>query len=86
MTGAGKGLPGAAGRPLCYRQRMDEPLHPAQITAYRRMTPRRKIEQAQAMYWAARRLKAEFLRQQHPDWSEERIEARVREIFLLATT
>jgi len=65
---------------------MDEPLHPAQIAAYRRMTPGQKIEQAQAMYWAARRLEANSLRQQHPDWTEEQVEDRVREIFLLATT
>jgi len=73
------------------RLRMDiardsETLHPAQIAAYRRMTPQQKIAQAQAMYWQARALKASHLRAQHPDWSDEAIEARVREIFLLATT
>jgi len=65
---------------------MDEPLHPAQIAAYRRMSAQQKIEQALALYWAARKLKADALRMQHPDWSEAQIEARVREIFLLATT
>lgn len=70
---------------LRFMDRHDE-LHPAQIAAYRRMTPRQKLDQAMAMYWQARALKASFLRQQHPDWSEEAIQARVREIFLLATT
>ncbi len=64
----------------------DDRLHPAQIEAYRRMTPRQKLDQAMAMYWQARRLKASYLRQLHPNWSEAQIEARVREIFLLATT
>jgi hypothetical protein len=64
----------------------DTPLHPAQIAAYRRMTPAQKLAQAEAMYWQARALKADFLRRQHPDWSEAMIQARVREIFLLATT
>jgi len=61
-------------------------LHPAQIAAYRRMTPEQKIAQAMAMYWQARALKAAWLRERFPDWSEEAIEAKVREIFLLATT
>ncbi len=64
----------------------DAPLHPAQIAAYRRMTPHEKLAQSEAMYWQARALKASWLRARHPDWSEEAIEARVREIFLLATT
>jgi len=50
------------------------------------MTPRQKLDQAMSMYWQARSLKASYLRQLHPDWSDAQIEARVREIFLLATT
>ncbi len=64
----------------------EAPLHPAQIAAYRCMTPHEKLAQAVAMYWQARALKANWLRARHPDWSEEAIEGRVREIFLLATT
>lgn len=64
----------------------DEGLHPAQIAAYRRMSDRQKLDQMMAMYWSARALKASHLRSLHPDWSDEAIEARVREIFLLATT
>lgn len=37
----------------------DEALHPAQIAAYRRMTPRQKLDQALALYWSARALKAD---------------------------
>jgi hypothetical protein len=64
----------------------DHTLHPAQVAAYRRMTSEQKLAQLNAMYWQARALKAAFLREQHPDWSEEAIQARVKEIFLLATT
>jgi hypothetical protein len=72
-----------------YRCVMDDelaPLHPMQVAAYRRMTPEDKLEQALALYWSARRLKAEALRQRHPEWSEAEVEARVREMFLLATS
>ena len=65
---------------------VDTPLHPAQIAAYRKMSPTQKIEQALALYWSARKLKADALRQWHPEWTEAAIEARVREIFLFATT
>jgi hypothetical protein len=61
-------------------------LHPAQIAAYRRMTPEQKIAQSMAMYWQARALKAAWLRERFPDWSEADVQAKVREIFLLATT
>ena len=65
---------------------MEDELHPAQIAAYRRMTPAQKLEQFHNLYWMARRLKACGIRSQHPDWSEEQIQAKVREVFLLATT
>lgn len=64
----------------------DHTLHPAQIAAYRRMTTEQKLAQLNAMSWQARALKASFLRERYPDWSEEAIHAKVKEIFLLATT
>lgn len=64
----------------------DEALHAAQIEAYRRMTPAQKVERAMLLYWGARELKAQAIREQHPDWSDERVQAKVREVFLLATT
>jgi hypothetical protein len=36
------------------------------------------------MYWSARELKAGWIRQQHPDWTEQRVEEAVREAFLNA--
>lgn len=50
------------------------------------MSDRQKLDQMMALYWSARALKTSHLRRLHPDWSDEAIEARVREIFLLATT
>jgi hypothetical protein len=50
------------------------------------MTPQQKLEQPLAMHWMARKLKADDLRRQPPEWTTEAVEARVREIFLLATT
>ena len=44
-------------------------LHPAQIEAYRRMTPAQKLEIAFQLWRAARALKAASLRSEHPDWS-----------------
>ena len=48
------------------------------------MTAEQKIRLAQQLWWEARKLKAAGLRSQHPNWTEEQIEAKVREIFLYA--
>lgn len=68
------------------RPTLDDTLHPAQIAAFRRMSPAEKLDLAMSLYWTARTLKADWLRQQHPDWTEDEVQAKVREIFLLATT
>lgn len=52
----------------------------------RRLSGAQKIRTAFALYWDARRLKAARLREQHPDWSEDEIEQRVKEIFMNATS
>ncbi len=57
---------------------------PEQIKIFKAMPPARKLQLAGQFHDAARKLKARGLRAQHPDWPEERIEARVREIFLYA--
>ena len=63
----------------------DEPSD-KQIEIYKAMTPLRRLEVAGEMYREAWELKAAGLRSQHPDWSEERIQEEVREIFLYART
>jgi hypothetical protein len=53
---------------------------------FRKMSPARKVELAFELYDTAKKLKAVGLRAQHPDWSEEQIADKVREIFLYART
>ncbi len=50
------------------------------------MAGAQKLRVAFQMYWGARRLKAARLRQQHPDWSEEQVQQRVKEIFMYMVT
>ncbi len=45
------------------------------------MTPSEKLAAMAALYWSARRLKASFLAQQHPDWSEAELEREVKRVF-----
>jgi hypothetical protein len=54
--------------------------------AIQRMTGAEKLRAASRLYWAARKLKAARLRQQHPDWSEEKVNQRVVRIFKHAAT
>lgn len=63
---------------------MGSKLTPEYVATLRRMTGEEKLAAASAIYWSARRLKAAALREQHPDWTEERIEQKVSEIFLHA--
>ena len=48
------------------------------------MTPGQRWQTARQLYWTARRHKAAFLRAQHPDWSEDQVQAETRRVFLYA--
>ena len=61
-------------------------LHPAQIEAYKQMSPQQKLTLIGRFYWQARRIKEASLRNQHPDWSDEQIATETRRIFLHAST
>ena len=61
-------------------------LHPEQVKAYKRMTPAERLSIAAKLWQDAWELKYAYIKQQHPEWSEERIKERVREIFLYART
>ena len=50
----------------------------------RAMTPTQKVDAAFGLYWGARELKAAWLRSIHPDWTEERVQREVYEIFRYA--
>lgn len=57
-----------------------------QIDVLKKMTGGQKLKLAMRLYWSARRLKAAWLRQQHPDWTEEQVQRQVTEIFKNART
>lgn len=55
----------------------DEQASSEQIEIYRRMTPGRRLEVAEQLYWSARQMKAAWLRSLHADWTEAQVEAEV---------
>ena len=66
--------------------RMAASLSPEYVATLRRMTGVEKLRAAFSLYRTARAVKAARLRQQHPDWTQEQVEQRVKEIFLRAVT
>jgi len=56
------------------------------IASLRQTSGEQKLRTAFALYWAARRLKAAAFREQHPDWTEEQVRNKVRDVFLHAAT
>jgi aldehyde:ferredoxin oxidoreductase len=66
--------------------RPDEQPTPEQIAAWQGMSGEDKLKIADQLYRLARTLKAAGLQNQHPDWTPERIEAKVVEIFVNART
>ena len=61
-------------------------MHPEQKKSYQAMTPEQKLKVALDLYYSAREIKAAALKNQHPEWSLEKINQKVREIFLYART
>lgn len=61
-------------------------MHPEQERIFQAMAPEKKLRVAQMLYYSARELKTAGLKAQNPDWPEEKIKDRVREIFLYART
>lgn len=52
------------------------------IRALRAMTLEQKFKTANDLYWTARALKAAYLRQVHPEWTEDQVQKAVRNAFL----
>jgi len=61
-------------------------LHPEQIKILKALSPDAKLKLAEKLYVSAKTLKASVIRQQHPNWNEEKIAGKVMEIFLYART
>jgi hypothetical protein len=61
-------------------------MHPEQKKAYQAMTPEQKVKLALDLYFSAREFKAAGLKKRYPEWSTEKINQKVREIFLYART
>ena len=55
-----------------------------QIKIFKQMSPEQKLNAALKLYNSARQLKRASLKTFHPDWSEEQIEGKLKEIFLYA--
>jgi hypothetical protein len=53
-----------------------------QLERFRQMTPGERWRAARSLYWSMRRLKEAYLRQLHPDWTEERVLAEVKRAFM----
>lgn len=64
----------------------DEQTSPMQFEILRAMTGERRLKLSEQMFWSARKLKALGVRNQHPDWPEEKVIAEVNRIFLHART
>ena len=65
---------------------MADQVSPEYAETLQRLSGEQKLRTAFGFYWEARKLKAARLRVQHPDWSEQQIEERVREVFMHAVT
>jgi len=61
-------------------------MHPEQKRIFRSMTPEQKLQIAMRIYDSVKELKAAGLRAQNPDWTEEMIQKKLREIFMYART
>lgn len=55
-----------------------------QLRIIKAMTPAQRLDAADMLYQTAWKLKAAGLRAHHPDWSEDQVQAAVREAFLYA--
>ncbi len=56
-----------------------------QLDIYRKMPPGEKLVIAAEFNRSARELKRSFLKKQHSDWSEQRLDQEVKKAFLYAS-
>ncbi|MCF7792269.1 MAG: hypothetical protein K9M56_09780 [Victivallales bacterium] len=51
---------------------------------FRNMSPEKKLQLAEDLYWSARKLKKDSLKSLHPNWTEEKLNRKVKESFMYA--
>lgn len=61
-------------------------MHREQKRIFQSMAAEEKLNIALRLYYSAKELKEAGLRVQYPDWNEEMIQDKLREIFLYART
>jgi hypothetical protein len=65
---------------------MQEPIHPAQIEALKRMSPEQKLQAVMNMWELSRQMLATQIRTNHPEWDEDSVWKEVRRRLIYATT
>jgi hypothetical protein len=78
----GKELAGRKRSAHSFAMPVNQELTPERIAELQRMTPEQKWNNAQQMYWDARRAQAVEVQAEHPDWSEPEVQSEVKRIFL----
>ena len=63
---------------------MNSEMHPEQKKSFQAMTPEQKLQVALDLYHSAREIKTAGLKSQHPEWTPDTLNQKVREIFLYA--
>jgi len=63
-----------------------EPLHPVQKAAFQKMSDETKLEILQSLISTSRALKKAQYKTLHPEWSEEKMAAEMKRIFLHVAT
>lgn len=53
-----------------------------QSERFRQMSPEERWQAAMRLYWSMRKLKASHIRTQHPEWSDDEIDAEVKRAFM----
>jgi len=60
--------------------------HDIQKKRFQSISPAQKLQLSLDLNFSARKVKAAFLKSQHPEWTDRQIADKVREIFLYART
>jgi hypothetical protein len=69
-----------------FQHLMDEPIHPVQIEALKRMTPEQKLRAVAEMWHFARAALAQQIRGKHPDWDDAAVDEEVKRRLIYGTS